>query len=174
MQVKFAPVKGRTTKTMAIITNGPQFIAQIHAVEVKAMRLLGRGAIQKAAEVVKEEWRGRIPSGARADGFYRESLRIATRSYDRPSTDRDFPIRDRMFKGVAARIYPGRTAGPDDDEQPYRYAGVLEYGGKLGDKQHRSYIPAQPSARPALDAKVGEVVDIFADAMRAAVSGPAI
>lgn len=162
-------------KWQAIIMNGPQFIAQIEAVEVKVMRLMARSAIKDAAEIVKQEWIMRIPVNTRAGdkdaGAYMRSLRIRTRSYTKPGDATGDPsiVPDRKFKGVAARIYPGPVAGVDEDEQPMRYAGVLEYGGRLTAKQHSSFIPAQPSARPAADAAFPRVLGEFASALRSAI-----
>jgi HK97 gp10 family phage protein len=156
--VPIYPVKGSLTKWVAVITNGPEFAARLLALDLKVGRVVARMAVAKGAEVMRDEWKARVPI---KDHYYQNSI-----TYKSQSGSFKDDSGEKVLKGASALIYPGVTPGPDDAEQPWRYAGVLEYGGRLTAKQHYSLIPAQPSARPAFDSSKDRAVDAVAAELR--------
>lgn len=160
------------TKFVAFISNLPQFHAQMLAIEYKVARVVMRSGIKAAAEPIKEKWAELIPNTTgRGEGYYRNSLKVRTRSTTRMGREEDSPgdsniVNRRVVTGGKAVIYPAQVPGVPDDEQPARYAGVLEYGGRLTPAQHSSYIPPRPSARPAVELAGPAAVDALADELQ--------
>jgi hypothetical protein len=102
-----------------------------------------QATVKAGAELIADDWRENAPY---FEGWYQESIRVDINNKNVAQLGMGIPT-----GGVLASIYPHRVAGPAEEEQPYRYAGVLEFGGQLGPRQRNAYIPAQPSARPAWD-----------------------
>lgn len=146
------PVRGKSNSFVIVLQNGPQFAAALNALDLKLSRVVARIAVQRGAQVIADEWKALVPV---EDGHYRESIRVTTRSATLATGDGG-----RAIKGASAVIAPRPVGGVPDDEQPWRYAGVLEFGGRLTPAQHGSYIPAQPSARPAFENKARDCVDV--------------
>lgn len=144
-------IKGSETRLAVQLTNGPQFRAFLHGMELKLGRIVARVAVGAGAQVIADEWQSLVPVDK---GHYRNAIRVVTRSASQGDGEGG-----RIISGATASIAPGVVGGVKDDEQPFRYAAVLEFGGTLGPKQRHSRIPAHPSARPAFENKVHEAVD---------------
>jgi hypothetical protein len=140
--------------------------ASLTGMQLKLARVTARVAIKAGGDVLAEAWRERVPV---KDGYYRDAITVKTSTQS--LGDVDDPM-IRRLSGAMANIYPGVTPGPPDDEQPWRYASVLEFGGHLGPRQNNSYIPAQPSLRPAFDAAVDDCVDAVERVLHTALMIP--
>jgi hypothetical protein len=124
--------------------NLPQVMASFTMLGVLVTGPTMVAAVSSGAEDIADEWRKRTPY---FEGWYRESIRVDVNAKNVAALSAGVP-----GGAILAQIYPHHVAGPAEDEQPYRYAGVLEFGGQLGPKQRNAYITAQPSARPGFDA----------------------
>lgn len=143
---------------VTMVTNGPAFVAQMSRLSLAVSAPVLASAAQAGGEVIRDEWRVLAPE---LEGHYRDSIQVDVN----PSA---FGV---LARGEAlATIYPHEVPGVPDAEQPFRYAGILEFGGQLSAAQHNAYIPAQPSARPALDNKGDEAIDAVEDRLRAALA----
>lgn len=159
------PYKGMETKSISFLVDGPHFAAQLRALDLKLGRIVARAAIKAAGEVIAEKWREKaaaLNTSGRAEGHYAASIGVRTRSQTM-----DDGGGGRMLRGANVVIAPYLpVGGVEDDEHPGRYAGVLEWGGHLGPKQGNAYIPAQPTARPALEEAGPDAVDAVAMHLR--------
>lgn len=126
---------------MWVVTNLPQYLAQVERWWAIVSPPVLKQAAEEAIEIFEDEWKKLAPY---LDGHYQESLRAEV---------------DVQGKEVVASVYPHRVAGVPEDEQPYRYASKLEFGGMLGPNQRNAFIPAQPSMRPAFESKKDEAED---------------
>jgi HK97 gp10 family phage protein len=145
------PVKGSSTRFAVRLLNGKEFQMFLNSLDLKMSRIVARQAVGQGAQVIADEWKRLVPTH---EGHYRESIRVTTRSSTMGSEVEGV----RVIRGASAVVQP-RPVGVPDPEQPFRYAGVLEYGGRLTPAQRSSYIPAQPSLRPAFDNKAEAAVD---------------
>jgi len=132
-----------------VIVNQAQFLGKLNALGLVASRRVLTAAAMEGMEVIKDEWVRSVPV---EDGHYRKAVKLA------PNVG---GLRDALggVNAAVASVYVGKVGGVPDDEQPDRYAGVLEFGGKLGYKQHGSVIPAQHIVRGTLDRKADEAVE---------------
>lgn len=164
---KIYPIKGSQTRFAVVLTNGPQFIAALQAMELKLSRVVARTAVAAAGEVLREEWSERakaVDSTGRGEGHYGDSIGVTTRSSTVASGE------GRALSGASATIAPRQVGGVPDDEQPARYAGVLEFGGTLSEAQHSSVIPPRPSAGPAFEAGAPKAVRAVEGVIRRVLS----
>lgn len=95
-----------------------------------------------AGEVIAEAWRGFVPI---LEGHYRDSIHVA------------------WLGKKGAAVGTKWLAGVPRNEQPVLYARRLETGD--------SEMPAQPSARPALEQARPEAIEAMADEFRTVVRG---
>lgn len=123
--------------------NLPQVMASFEVLGKVVTGPTVRAAVQSGAEAIADDWRTMAPE---FEGYYKDSIRVDMNETNIAALAAGVPA-----GAILASIYPHRVGGPAEDEQPYRYAGVLEFGGQLGPRQRNAYIPAQPSARPAFD-----------------------
>lgn len=146
------------TRLAVIITNGPQFIAALQAMDLKLSRIVARVAVRASGEVIAEKWRENarsLNSTGRGEGNYANSIQVTTRS----STAAGGEDGVRVLRGASCSISPTLKQPVPEDEQPSRYAAVLEFGGTLGEAQHFSHIPATGIARQAFESSLDPAVD---------------
>lgn len=128
---------------MTVTVKGvPQLIVALERLQKQA-QADGRKGIHEALDEVRREWARRVPYH---DGHYRRAM-------EQPKAVKT-KLTDKGAVGYVNVPYiagiPGRNKAR---QQPLLYAHRLEYGD--------SEIPAQPSARPALDAvrpRIGGIV----------------
>lgn len=150
------PVRGSSTRFIVALANGPEFQAWLAGIELKMSRIVARQVVVDAAQIIADEWKKNAlgtNSTGRGDGYYGNSIRVTSRS---SSLSGESGV--KIIRGATAVAQPRPIGGPPEDEQPYRYAGTLEYGGKLSAAQHGSYIPAQHILTRAFDAKKDDAV----------------
>lgn len=150
------PAKGSDTRFIVALANGPEFRAWLAELELKMSRIVARSVVVEAAQVIADEWKVNALAAngtGRGKGYYGNSIRVTSRSSTFGGGDGV-----RVIRGATAVAQPRQIGGPDDDEQPYRYAGVLEYGGRLSPAQHSSYIPPQRILTRAFESKQDEAV----------------
>lgn len=163
---KIYPVRGSQTRFVTFIADGALLASKLQALNLKLARTTARYAIKEGAEVIRKAWEGTargVNTTGRGEGHYADALTVTTRSRTMAG---DVVGAPRMISGASAVISPSLTVpGVPDDEQPRRYAGVIEYGGRLGPRQGNSLIPAQFPARKAFEQSAEDAVDRVRDTL---------
>jgi len=95
-----------------------------------------------AGEVIRDKWRALVPV---LEGNYRDSLAV------------------QWLGKKGAAVGTSWLGSVERNEQPVLYASRLEFGD--------SEMPAQPSARPALEQSRGPATDAAADEFRSVIRG---
>lgn len=147
--------RGKASATMftAHLVGGPELQAALSELTEKLQTKAAKDAVQAMVDVFVPAWSARVPVD---HGDYRESI--------------EGQVRKAKF-GAQGSVHPGVVEGLDDDMQPRRYAARLEFGGRAGtagQEGTRSWVPAEPSARPAFDAVQGSAVEAASAVLRAA------
>jgi phage gpG-like protein len=145
---------------MLQVMNGPQVMAAFAALGTIGTSKVLSPAVKDGAEVIAKQWKAEAP---KFEHYFEESIQVDVGGEGTGEIGSD-------LEGTLARIYPHPVAGVPDDEQPARYAGILEFGGQLGPRQRNSYIPANPSGRRAIQAAGDECVDTIESQLHAAIA----
>lgn len=152
--------RGKVSGTMftAHLVGGPELQAALSQLTEKLQTKAAKDAVQAMVDVFVPAWSARAPveEGTDREGRYRDSIEGQVR---------------KAKTGAQGSVHPGVVEGLEDDEQPRRYAPRLEFGGRAGtagQEGTRSWVAAQPSARPAFDAVQGAAVEAASAVLRAA------
>jgi HK97 gp10 family phage protein len=108
----------------------------------KELREAEQPSAMAAGEVIREAWAGLVPV---LDGNYRDSLAVVWLGK----------------QGAAVGI--SWVGGLAREDQPVMYGKRLEFGDSI--------IPAQPSARPAVESSRAEALEAGAEPLRSVVRG---
>jgi hypothetical protein len=145
------------------VVNGPEVMAAFARLGLVGSKKVLSPAIKAGAEILAETWRDEAPEDL---GYFKESIKVDMNGKAIGAASAGGGQDEAL-----AQVYPHPVGGVPDDEQPARYAGVLEFGGQLGPAQHNSYIPSNPSGRRAIQASADEVVDTIESQLHAALAG---
>lgn len=124
----------------ATVIGGPELARKLAELERTIQIEATRAGVEEMGRVLGNEWANRVPI---LEHHYQES--INTKGV-------------RVSKRGASGIVGPTKIGVPDDEQPMAYSAVLEFGDRTR--------PAEPSARPAYDAKADAAVEAAVSVMR--------
>lgn len=122
-------------KMTATLEGGPELARALAELEKQLWGEEARAAVQEGADIIGDEWRGRVPTGQAPEdehpGLYRDAITVRTRVGKKGATG---------LVNVKGR-------------PQVEYGATLEFGRYNADSLgRRIHIPPQPSARPAFDA----------------------
>lgn len=109
---------------------------------VRELEVQEQPAMMAAGQPILETWQAMVPV---LDGNYRRALAVV------------------WLGKIGAAVGPTWLADLERDEQPILYSKRLEFGDSL--------MPAQPSARPALEASRPAAIEAGAEQFRTVVRG---
>lgn len=147
---------------MLQVVNGPEVLAAFTKLGLVGSTKVTQPAVAAGAEKIAEAWRSEAPE---FEGWFKESIQVDTSGKAIGAA-----LSGSRGDEALAQIYPHPVGGVPEDEQPARYAGVLEFGGTLGPKQHNAVIPANPSGRRAIEAASDDCVDEIENRLQAAIA----
>lgn len=121
----------------AKILNLPQFRKDMAVLGILLSTGAAEAAVEEGCKVIKTTWQGTAPF---FEGHYHDAI--------------FYKVEPNRFTGPQGWVYVGWIGSVPFDEQPFLYVQRLEYG--------RKGIPANPSARAALDASGDDAVRAMA------------
>lgn len=142
-----------------VVRNMGQVIARLELLSVATGQDALKDAARAGAEVVATQWAGNVPED---EGNYRASIKAEVAS----GAINDF-VGGHTGRGEAAStVYPHRV-GVEDSQEPFRYAGKLEFGGIVG---RGAYIPPGGYARAAAEASEDAAIAAMSSSLLARIA----
>lgn len=140
----------RAPRVTASIQGLDEALVALGALDLR-LHMVAPKALEAAGDTVADKWKSLVPV---QDGNYKRAIGVEVHGTV-GGADGDIAVR-HLDNLVAHTAHP-------ENEQPYLYAGRLEYGGPgtvtvYGGTQVAAVWRAFPSARPAVDSKREEAI----------------